>query len=353
MESLKPERNRHRAKPLLPCHVRQLREHLLSSNSIIDLQTYVIIMVSICLILQFDDFENIELSHFDPRLFIFDERGNIHSLCFRIFGRSSGWTHMTLWIDEECPEFCPVSILLSYIHCSGIKSGFLFPSEEELLNPPDNGDFVTQLKSNIAMTRMNKIAKQVAGLDNFQFQKCTFRRTGYLFGRWGGGAIEMLASTARHISRNTAQLYVKDADVHHELCLLHNNSNHLNKVCTFRPNSLKATGNAIYLNLPSMKFKADLPEAAERYITNQLQIPKSHSSYRSPLYLCTLALRYVRPQTANERLETFLKKVPEDCREPLRQHVNSVVQQGVMAIIAGMDDDVISSSVTNPQYHTT
>ena len=82
------------------------------------------------------------------------------------------------------------------MHCAGIKGGFLFPSEEELKTPPDNGVFVTQLSYSIAMSRMNKIAKQVLGLVNYKVGMHTFRRTGYLFGRWGGGTIELLAKSA-------------------------------------------------------------------------------------------------------------------------------------------------------------
>ena len=101
-----------------------------------------------------------------------------------------------LWNDEECPEFCPVSILLCYVHCASIKGRFLFPSEEELKTPPDNGVFVTHLSYSIAMSRMNKITKQVLGLVNYKVGMHTFCHTGYLFGRWGGGTIELLAKSA-------------------------------------------------------------------------------------------------------------------------------------------------------------
>ena len=118
---------------MLPCYGWQICDRLLSSNSMIDLQTFVIVMVSICLFLQFDHFVDIELSHFEQKLFVFDSYGNIQALCMRVYGKSdAGWTHLFLWTDEECPEFCPGSILLCYVHCAGIKGGFLFPSKEEL-----------------------------------------------------------------------------------------------------------------------------------------------------------------------------------------------------------------------------
>ena len=232
-----------------------------------------------------DDFVDIELLQFEQKLFVFDSCGNIQALCLKPFGKSdAGWIHLFLWNDEECPEFCPVSILLCYVHCAGIKGGFLFPSEEELKTPPDNGVFVTQLSYSIAMSRMNKIAKQVLGLVNYKVGMHTFRRTGYLFGRWGGGTIELLAKSARHISLKTAMLYVEDADAQRELTHIHNN--HLNKVRTFKPISVKTTTNALQLNMPSFEFQADLPEIAGRYVYKHLLVPKSHQSSKCPSNLC-------------------------------------------------------------------
>ena len=49
---------------------------------------------------------------------------------------------------------------------------------------------MTQLSYSVVMSRMNKTAKQVLGLVNYKVGMHTFCRTGYLFGRWGGGTIE-------------------------------------------------------------------------------------------------------------------------------------------------------------------
>jgi hypothetical protein len=72
----------------------------------------------------------------------------------------------------------------------------IFPSKEELKTPPDNGVFVTQLSYSIAMSRMNKIAKQVLGLVNYKVGMHTLCYTGYVYGKWGGGTIELLAKSA-------------------------------------------------------------------------------------------------------------------------------------------------------------
>ena len=92
------------------------------------------------------------------------------------------------------------------------------------------------------MSRMNKIAKHVLGLVNYKVGMHTFCHNGYLFGRWGGGTIELLAKSAWHTSLKTAMLYVEDDDAQSELTHIPNN--HLNKVHTFKPISVKTTTNA-------------------------------------------------------------------------------------------------------------
>ena len=191
------EYRRQPTEQLLPCYVRQLRDHLLSSNSIIDFQTFVIVMVSICLFLQFDDFVDIELSHFEQKLFVFDSCGNIKALCLKVLVNllQDGHIYFSgMMKSVQSSALC--SILLYYVYCASIKGGFLHPSEEELKSPLDNGVFVTQLSYSIAMSRMNKIAKQVLGLVNYKVGMHTFCHTEYLFGRWGGETIELLAKSA-------------------------------------------------------------------------------------------------------------------------------------------------------------
>ena len=148
---------------------------------------------------------------------------------------------------------------------------------------------MTQLSYSVAMSRMNKVAKQVLGLVNDKVGMHTSCRTGYLFGRWGGGTIELLDKSVWHISLKTAMLYVEDADAQSELTYIYNN--HLNKVHTFKPISVKLTTNELQLNLTSFEFQADLPEIAERYVYHHLHVPKSHPSSKCPSYLCALALK--------------------------------------------------------------
>ena len=106
----------------------------------------VMIMVAICLFLRFNDLDSMAVEHFIPEQFVFDPAGNVMGICLKVFGKAdTDWVTLTLWTDDECPEFCPVRLLLVYIHFSKIQGGFLFPSEVELLNPPSDGMFVKMI----------------------------------------------------------------------------------------------------------------------------------------------------------------------------------------------------------------
>ena len=118
----------------------------MSSSSLVDIQTMVIMMVGICLLFCFDDLDGLAVDYFIPEQFVFDPAGNIMGMCLKVFGKADkDWITLMLWTDDKCPEFCPVCLLLVYIYASKIKGGFLFPSKVELNNPPPKGIFVTQL----------------------------------------------------------------------------------------------------------------------------------------------------------------------------------------------------------------
>ena len=73
---------------LLPCHVCKIRKYLVSTNSLVDLQAMVIIMVGICLFFYFDDFDSLTAKYFIPEQFGFDPAGNIMGMCMNVFGKS-------------------------------------------------------------------------------------------------------------------------------------------------------------------------------------------------------------------------------------------------------------------------
>ena len=109
--------------------------------------------------------------YFIPEQFVFDAARNIMGMCLKVFGKSDkDWVTLMLWTDDECPEFCPVCLLLVYIYVSKIKGGFLFPSKVELNNPPSDGIFVTQVSYSVMRERVASLVKDVLGLSGESFK---------------------------------------------------------------------------------------------------------------------------------------------------------------------------------------
>ena len=352
MDKIKQDRMGYKRSPseqLLPSYVRKLRDRLISSNSLIDLQTFTIIVVSISLFLRFDDFVDIEISHFEPKLFVFDDMGNIRALCLKVFGKSdSTWTHLMLWRDEEYPELCPVSALLCYIHCAQIKGGFLFPTEDELIKTrPPNGIFVTQLDYEVGVDRLKKAVKTVLKLKDYKVGMHTFRRTAYLFGRWGGGDIVELAKSARHISHKTAELYIDDADALLQIQSIHND--HTNKVRKFVSVAISTTTNALQLNLPSLPFQCEVPELASRFVHEFLRVPTIHPNAFSSTYLCGLAMEYVRPDNSTEDLAEFMEELPVHKQRRLATLIDAIVEKRVLAVVSSNRESIQRPSPSPPQ----
>ena len=115
---------------LLPSYVRRMRERLISSNNLIDFQTYVIILVAIKLFLRQDEFGDIKIDRFVPELFVVKE-GGVIGLLVKVFGKcDDDWVHLYLWLDEDYPELCAVRHLLVYLFLIG-DQGWVFVSSRE------------------------------------------------------------------------------------------------------------------------------------------------------------------------------------------------------------------------------
>ena len=156
---------------LLPCHVHKIRTCLVSTNSLVDLQTMVMTIIGICLFFRFDDLDGLAVDSFIPEQFVFDPARNIMGLCLKVLGKADkDWITLMLWTDDECPEFCPIHLLLVYNYASKIKGGFLFPSEVELNNPPPNGIFVAQVSYGVMQEHVASLVKDVLGLSGVTFK---------------------------------------------------------------------------------------------------------------------------------------------------------------------------------------
>ena len=239
-----------------------------------------------------------------------------------------------LWTDDECPEFCPIHLLLVYNYASKIKGGFLFPSEVELNNPPPDGIFVTQVSYGVMRERVASLVKDVLGLSGVTFKVGLhlLRKTAYLFGIWGNADVATIAKSARHKCIDTANDYACDAALIKVHTIFQHND--LNCLKEWIPILLKSPSSAALLNVESIPFACNVVELANRFIVHHLQVSPNHPCATSPTFLCDKSLKFVRPKQASERIKKLLATLSPEVNAELSMLLDVQLQEKVEAVLA-------------------
>ena len=198
-----------------PKDLRLLRTYLPAGNSIFLLGSYVAMLVAVCLFLRSDEILHLKVEHFIPDCFV-RVNNKLRALCLKFKGKTdNGWKYFWLWVDDECPDFCPVRHLLIYVHLAKIKHGYIFPTEKELFkSPPSDRDFKTFVSYSTFPKFFKRTCEKVLtnGGVSLKIGLHVFRKTGYKFAIWGHGDWEVIKNDARHIRDKDARKYAGDAE---------------------------------------------------------------------------------------------------------------------------------------------
>jgi hypothetical protein len=114
--------------PLLPSEVRRIRTALLAEKSISGLQYWTMVLMGIKLFLSSSELLSIKVEDFDPDLMMLESTScHVSALALRIKGKGGDYHWLSMYVDDQCPELCPIRALLLYIRLSRIRKGFIFP----------------------------------------------------------------------------------------------------------------------------------------------------------------------------------------------------------------------------------
>ena len=122
---------------LLPSHVRKLRAFLLSQSgpgAAHSQQNYVMLLLGIKLFLRADELLSLKFENFTTNCFAVETNPErIDRLVLWVKGKSdTDKVWLSLYRDDENPEFCPIRHLLAYVRCMKLTGGYLFPAWEFL-----------------------------------------------------------------------------------------------------------------------------------------------------------------------------------------------------------------------------
>ncbi len=298
---------------LLPCDVRDLRNNLLSCQSLVNLQTWTLIIVSVLLFLRHDEFHDITVEAFEPSLFVVkDDR--ILSLAVRVKGKTDKRVYtFRIHADDENPDLCPVRALAVYSYLIGIKGGFLFPSEKELHDPPSDGIYKTIItystfRNHIKALCANVLRPRPGGMN----VGChSFRKTGYCMAIFGGVRTDdpSLMKSARHQSPTEAATYIKDACSNYAIHIESPNSQ--NVVSEWKSIHVDGkTGSAALVSQMGGNIPTEFVAVGEYFVTKLMGISPNNPMSRSPMYLMHAAKTYIQTSSADEQLEAVYCQMP-------------------------------------------
>jgi hypothetical protein len=301
---------------LLPVELLEIRKLLISTNKLDDLQLYCIIMVSIHLFLRHDEFSNIRVDDIQRDLSVFKD-GNLEAFAIRVCGKTDKiWRTLMLWKKDDVPEFCPIRHLLSYIHLAKIESGFLFPDLNKRTQKNEYNGILKLLKVRFASI-----------LDRDQcITTHTFRKTGYLFAKWGGSDMDTAMKSARHLNLSTAGLYMQDAEFQLQLAEVHD-PNAKFQVPRFKMSIIINETSGRRTNESSLQHFRSIHSLSQTFIRD-IGVFDNHRRRNIPHFIVQEAVKYITPTNYNDDLQKLLKQsVPDTVAEEINVILAQLIRQ--------------------------
>ncbi|KAJ3090329.1 hypothetical protein HDU96_003446, partial [Phlyctochytrium bullatum] len=286
VKAIKNDRREYREKGnayMLPQELHAIRDSMVSSGSLENLQLWVMIILATKLFLRADEVLNLKIN--DPEDPENPEKtencvnwrltsmvnGDITRLAFSIRGKTdkAGSVTLTIWEETTINKLDAIRPLLAYIHLAKLKGGYLFPCADELskLRNGEGGIGRRPMSYNTFLDKLKAACKPHV-LDRDSFGTHTLRKTAYALAVFGGASDIEIMNAARHKCTKSASTYKQDAFYMYQLC--QETANGL---------SLDASTNAIeaQLSLFAPKWRSIFILHAQLAAgINRLQAPKTH-----------------------------------------------------------------------------
>jgi len=266
------------------------------------------------------------------------------------------WYIYEMDFNDTVKEHCQLRHLLTFIHCSNIGDGYVFPSIPELqaaknFRPSSDVPFYTTTTCIEYDTILKWIQDKQALLDEAQkphtdWANHSLRPSFYLWSRLGGATFNTSMRDARHRHLLTALKYNDDVEV--IINRLEKNPEE-RKRQRVAPYTAKLHGdntrNASRLNAmwEGRREVYTLREIARIFVENMLGIPPDCQDYKSPCAILTRSYRMnLRPSTVRNDFLVFANTLPEHSRNrcivmfetSVSQEVERVVEERVKKEVA-------------------
>jgi len=217
-----------------------------------------------------------------------------------------------LWMSHEARDLCPLRHLMVHLHCIQWKGGSIFPTFEELNNPPADGICVTKMTEDDLCKTTEPICEDVLKRKE-RLGSHTCRKTGCLLAVLMGCLdCAVLMLDANHACPRTATKCIQDA-----MCIA--------KIikCFMDPNQFIGTQwsschtcggeGAAAANSPGAKWQKPLAELVPGFIEKVVGVSPLDPRCREPQHLSERVVAWKKPDNnPNRALQGHLALVSQD-----------------------------------------
>jgi len=257
---------------------------------------FSLLLVAICLFLRKLEFTSLEDSNFNQEMFVMAADNIVEALNLKVLGKAvrdkdrglaerfEQWRCLCLWSNDEAPDLDPVRHLLAHLWIIGWKGGSLFPSFEELANPPADGICKTKMTEDDLCSILMPICKDVLEREE-KLGSHTARKTGHLFAALMGCThVAFMMLGANHKCPKVAKDCIQDAMGIVQVCNTFNDRSQKVGAMWRSPHSLGGE-NAVLTAQPGAQWQKPLAETVEGFITSVVGISVNHTQCRKPVHV--------------------------------------------------------------------
>lgn len=309
------EKSSYRARgdsPITPDELHLIRSRLMMSNTLWDFQLYTIILLSCRLFLREDEVGSLGYHSVNDVVTLVKSNDCVEGIAVDVQGKADpAPVTLMMWFDHELPEFCPVRHLLAWLGLSGIRQGYFFPDYNFLTNvilkdPSWNGDVTECISYNDVLCAWKNLCYSLLEREG-KFGAHSGRKTGYLFGVWGGGQDADLMLSARHKSMECAMRYKRDAAFLLVLSM-ENNSELSQRTPKWRSLYCENHQLAMALNASSRPNFKPIHQLASIFVESKLVCPQQNLYHHSRVVGDKL-LRYSHDYGCLDESRTELQRI--------------------------------------------
>jgi len=201
--------------------------------------------------------------------------------------------YLKIWGDDECPDMDLKRMLLAYLYGIGWKGGNLFPSKEEIQNPPADGIYTTHISEDDLLKFAGEIFKNVLGREE-KLGSHTARKSGYLWAVIRGLTDSgQLMRASGHACIAVALGYLLDAlSIAADLAL---HANPRQRLGSFNCPHSEAGENALRACLPGRQWQVPLPELVRGFMESRVGVVRGDPQNFRPRYIYDKVVAWQAP----------------------------------------------------------